>query len=115
MYNITRSRQYIENNDARLETPIQIKYFMFERFYLKRVIETEVIHEIDLELHTNKKSRELNQKKFKASKTFINNFKRENRISLKRFKKNNTQTRTNMKLCSLNCMYTIIGSLSACT
>ncbi|CAF3842415.1 unnamed protein product [Rotaria sp. Silwood1] len=49
MYYITRFRQYIENNDTRLEKLNQIKEFMINEFYLKRTVEKESVHDADLE------------------------------------------------------------------
>jgi len=104
MYYITRFRQYIENNGTRSEKLKQIKDFMFNEFYLKRTIEKESIHDADLELYAVQKARELNWDTFKASKSFINTFKRENRISSRRVNKIITRSKPNRKVCSLNGM-----------
>ena len=104
MYYITRFRQYIENNGTRLEKLKQIKEFMFNQFYLKRTIEKETIHDDDLELYAIQKARELNWDTFTASKSFINDFKRENGISSRRYNKIITRTKSNRKICSLNGM-----------
>ncbi|CAF2914143.1 unnamed protein product [Rotaria sp. Silwood2] len=95
---ITRFRQYIENDGKRSEKLKQIKEFMFNEFYLKRTMEKEAIHDADLELYAIQKARELNWDTFKASKSFINTFKRENRISSRRYNKIVTRTKPNSKL-----------------
>jgi len=101
---ITKFREYIENDGTRLEKLKQIKAFMFDEFYLKRTIEKEALHDTDLELYAIQKARELNWDTFKASKSFINTFKRENEISSRRYNKIITRTKSNKKLCSLNGM-----------
>ena len=103
MYYITRFRQYIENNDTRLEKLKQIKEFMFNQFYVRRTIKKEAIHD-DLELYAIQKARGLNWHTFTASKSFINDFKRENGISSRRYNKIITRTKSNRKICSLNVM-----------
>src|SRR5579862_1653342 len=102
MHYITRFRQYIENNGTRLEKLKQIKEFMFNQFYLKRTIEKEAIHDDDLELYAIQKAKELNWDTFKASKSFINTFKREHRISSRRVNKIITRIISNRNVCSLN-------------
>jgi len=104
MHYIPRFRQYIENNGTRLEKLKQIKEFMFNEFYVKRTIEKEAVHDADLELFAIQKARELDWDTFKASKSFINNFKRENRISSRRCNKIITRTKPNKKTCSLDGM-----------
>ena len=104
MYYITRFRQYIENNGTRLEKLKQIKKFMFNQFYLKRTIEKEAIHDDDLELYAIQKARELNWDTFTVSKSFINDLKRENGMSSRRYNKIITRTKSNRKICSLNGM-----------
>jgi hypothetical protein len=84
---ILRFRKYIENTGIQLEKLKQIKDFMFNEFYLKRTIEKEVVHDDDLELYAIQKARELNWDTFKASKSFINTFKKENGISSRRYNK----------------------------
>ena len=84
---ITRFREYIENNGTRYEKLKQIKEFMFNQFYLKRAIEKETVHDTDLELFAIQKARELNWDNFKASELFIMRFKREHRISSRRYNK----------------------------
>lgn len=102
MHYIPRFRQYIENNGTRLEKLKQIKEFMFNEFYVKRTIEKEAVHDADLELFAIQKARELDWDTFKASKSFINNFKMENRISSRRCNKIITRTKPNKKTCSLD-------------
>lgn len=102
MYYITRFRQYIENNGTRLEKLKQIKEFMFNEFYVKRSIEKEAIHDADLELYAIQKARELNWDTFKASKSFINTFKREHGISSRRYNKIITRTASRRNVCSLD-------------
>ncbi|CAF1397795.1 unnamed protein product [Rotaria sp. Silwood1] len=99
---ITRFREYIENDGTRLEKLKQIKEFMFNEFYFKRTIEKEAIRDADLERYAIQKARELNWDEFKASKSFINTFKRENRISSRRYNKIVTRTKSNRNICSLN-------------
>ena len=99
---ITRFREYIANNGTKYEKLKQIKEFMLNEFYLKRAIEKEAVHDADLELYAIQKARELNWDEFKASKSFINTFKRENRISSRRVNKIITRTKSNRKVCSLN-------------
>jgi hypothetical protein len=109
---IPRFRKYIENNGTRLEKLKQIKEFILSEFYLKRAIEKEAVHDADLELYAIQKARELNWDSFKASKSFINTFKKENRISSRRYNKIITRSKPNRKLCSLNGMSTFIWSLN---
>jgi hypothetical protein len=104
MHYIPRFRQYIENNGTRLEKLKQIKEFMFNEFYVKRIIEKEAVHDTDLELFAVQKARELDWNTFKASKSFINDFKTENRISSRRYNKIITRTKPNKKTCSLDGM-----------
>lgn len=77
---------------------------MFNQFYLKRTIEKEAFHDDDLELYAIQKAKELNWDTFKASKSFINDFKRENGISSRRYNKIITRTKSSRKICSLNGM-----------
>ena len=104
MHYIPRFRQYIEKNDTRLEKLKQVKEFMFNEFYVKRTIEKEAVHDADLELFAIQKARELDWHTFKASESFINNFKRENRISSRRWNKIITRTKPNKKTCNLDGM-----------
>ncbi|CAF3703768.1 unnamed protein product [Rotaria sp. Silwood1] len=99
---ITRFREYIENDGTRLEKLKQIKEFMFNEFYFNKTIEKEAVHDADLERYAIQKARELNWDEFKASKSFINTFKRENRISSRRYNKIVTRTKSNRNICSLN-------------
>ncbi|CAF0984200.1 unnamed protein product [Rotaria sp. Silwood1] len=99
---ITRFREYIENNGTRIEKLKQIKEFMLNEFYLQRTIEKAAVHDTDLELYAIQKARELNWDTFKASKQFLNTFKKENRISSRRYDKIITRTISNSKICSLD-------------
>ena len=82
---ITMFGENIENNRTRLGKLEEIKEFMFNEFYLKRTIEKGAVHDDDLELYAIQKAKELNWDTFKANKSFINTFKRENGISSKRY------------------------------
>ncbi len=104
MHYIPRFRQYIENNGTRLEKLKQVKEFMFNEFYMKRTIENEAVHNADLELFAIQKARELDWNTFKASKSFINTFKKENRISSRGYNKIIIRTKPNKKNCSLGGM-----------
>ncbi|CAF1381689.1 unnamed protein product [Rotaria sordida] len=76
----------------------KVKYM----YYIARAIEKEAIHDDDLELYAIQKARELDWDTFKASKSFINDFKRENGISSRRYNKIITRTKSNRKICSLH-------------
>ena len=88
---------------------------MFNEFYMKRTIEKEAVHDADLELCAIQKARESDWDTFKANKAFIDTFKKEHRISSRRCNKIIIQTKSNKNICSLNGMYTFIGSLSTCS
>jgi hypothetical protein len=102
---ISKFRKYIENIVSKLEKLKQIKEFIFNEFYLKRTIEKEAVHDDDLEIYAIQKARELDWDTFKASKCFINTFKRENGISSRRYNKLITRNKSNRKVCSLNGNY----------
>ena len=104
MHYIPRFRKYIENNGTRFEKLKQIKEFMFNEFYTKRTVEKEAVHDADLELFAVQKARELDWDTFKASKSFINTFKKEHRISSRRYNKIITRAKPNRKICSLDGM-----------
>ena len=87
MYYITRFREYIQTNGTRLEKLKKINEFMWDEFDAKRAIEKEAIHDSDLELFAIQKARELDWDDFKASNYFIKMFKKEHRISLRRYNK----------------------------
>ncbi|CAF2897702.1 unnamed protein product [Rotaria sp. Silwood2] len=108
---IKRFREYIENNGRRLEKVKEIKEFMFNEFYLKRTIEKEAVHDDDLELYAIQKARELNWDTFKASKSFINTIKKENKISSRRYNKIITRTKANRNIGSLNGNQTFLFEL----
>ncbi|CAF4695556.1 unnamed protein product, partial [Rotaria sp. Silwood2] len=92
---------YIEKNGTRLEKVNNIKEFMWNELYVKRAIEKEAIHDSDLELFAIQKARELNWDNFKARNTFIKNFKKEHRISSRRYTKVITRVSSTRKICSL--------------
>ena len=54
---------------------------MLHEFYRKRPVEKETVHDADLGLYALQKARELNWNIFKASKSFIQAFKKESKIS----------------------------------
>ncbi|CAF5027126.1 unnamed protein product [Rotaria sp. Silwood1] len=56
----------------------------FRKIKSMKTIEKEAVHDDDLELYAIQKARELNWDTFKASKSFINTFKKENGISSRR-------------------------------
>jgi hypothetical protein len=70
---------------------------MFEQFYQKRTIEKQAVHGDDLQLYAIQKARELNWDTFQASKSFINTFKRQNRVSSRRVNKIITRTTSHRK------------------
>ncbi|CAF2880172.1 unnamed protein product [Rotaria sp. Silwood2] len=104
MKDITRFRQYIEQNGTRSEKLKKIKEFMFNEFYIKRAIEKEVVHDTDLQLFALQKAKQLGWDSFKASATFIKSFKKNNRISSRRYTKLITRSASNRKVCSMNGM-----------
>ena len=79
----------------------KIKDFMWNEFYVKRTIEKEAVHDNDLELFAIQKARELGWDNFKASESFITIFKREHRISSRRYNKLVTRISSRRKTCSL--------------
>jgi hypothetical protein len=74
---------------------------MWNEFYVKRTIEKQAIHDSDLELSAIQKARELGWDNFKASESFITIFKREHRISSRRYNKLVTRISPRRKTCSL--------------
>jgi len=98
---IKRFREYIKANGTKSEKLKKIKEFMWNEFYMKRTIEKEAIHESDLELFAIQKARELGWDNFKASESFITRFKREYRISSRRYNKLVTWISLRRKSCSL--------------
>ena len=68
---------------------------------IKEEIEKEAVHDADQELYAIQKARELTWSSFKASKSFIETFKKENRISSRKYNKLITQTTSSKKVCSL--------------
>ena len=98
---ITRFREYIKKNGTRLEKLEKIKQFMWDEFYVKRAIEKEAVHDTDLQRFAIQKAREMNWEEFKASETFVLEFKKEHQISSRRYNKLITRVSTNRKVCSL--------------
>jgi hypothetical protein len=104
MYYITRFREYIKTNGTKLQKLKQIKEFMWDEFYMKRAIEKEAVHDSDLELFAIQKAKELDWDNFKASPSFIAVFKKEYRISSRRFNKLITRISSTRKICTLKGM-----------
>ena len=77
---------------------------MWNEFYVKRAIEKEAIHDSDLELFAIQKARELDWDHFKASDSFIKLFKKEHRISSRRYKKLITRVSSTRSICTLKGM-----------
>ena len=102
---IKRCREYISRNGPNLEKLNKIKDFMLNEFYIKRAIEKEVVHDIDLKLFAIQKARDLSWDTFMASESFINTFKKENRISSRRYNKLITRETSKRKMCTLNGMH----------
>ena len=103
---ISRFRQYIERNGTMFEKLEKIKEFMLNEFYIKRTIEKEAVHDTDLQLFALQKAKELGWDNFKAGATFIKSFKKNNRISSRRYNKLVTRDTSNRKACSLQGIYT---------
>ena len=102
---IKRFREYISRNGSNLEKLNKIKDFMLNEFYAKRDIEKEAVHDIDLKLFATQKVRDLGWDTFMASESFINTFKKENRISSRRYNKLITRETSKRKMCTLNRMH----------
>jgi len=77
---------------------------MWNEFYVKRAIEKESVHDSDLELYAIQKARELDWDNFKASDSFIKSFKKEHRISSRRYNKLITRVSSTRKICTLKGM-----------
>ena len=77
---------------------------MLHEFYIKKQVEKEIAHGADLELYAIQKARELNWDAFKASKSFIQAFKKEKKISSRRYNKLIIRTTSFRKVCSLKDM-----------
>ncbi|CAF3971662.1 unnamed protein product [Rotaria sp. Silwood1] len=75
---------------------------MLNEFYIKRAIEKEALHDIDLQLFAIQKARDLGWDTFKASESFITRFKKENRISSRKYNKLLTRDTSKGKICILN-------------
>ena len=104
MYYIKRFRQYVQKNGTRSEKLKKIKEFMWNEFYVKRAIEKEAVYDNDLELYAIQKARELNWDNFKAGDSFIKLFKKEHRISSRRYNKLITRASSNRRICTLKGM-----------
>ncbi|CAF3197530.1 unnamed protein product [Rotaria sp. Silwood2] len=74
---------------------------MLDEFYKKRAIKKEAVHGIDSEIYAIQKARKLNWDTCKASQSFIKTFKKENRISSRRYNKLITRTSSSRKVSSL--------------
>lgn len=97
---IPRFRAYIERNGTRIEKLRQIKEFMLNEFYIKRQIEKEAVHDRDLQLFSIQKARELDWETFKGSISFVKSFKKENRISSRKYTNLITRTSSKKKPCT---------------
>ena len=98
---ITRFREYIKRSGTGLEKLQEVKQFMWDEFYVKRVIEKEAVYDTDLQCFAIQKAREMNWEEFKASETFVLAFKEEYQISSRRYNKLITRVSTNGKVCRL--------------
>ncbi|CAF2488480.1 unnamed protein product [Rotaria sp. Silwood2] len=98
---ITRFREYIRKNGTRFEKLEKLKQFMWDEFYVKRVIEKEAVHYTDLELFAIQKAREFNWDNFIVSESFLTRFKKANRISSRRYNKMITRASSIRKVCNL--------------
>jgi hypothetical protein len=74
---------------------------MWDEFYTKRAVEKEAVHDADLEHFAIQKARELNWNTFKANESFLTTFKKEHRISSRRYNKLITRTSSTRKVCIL--------------
>ena len=101
MQYIKRFTDYIEKHGTRRDKLNKIKEFMLNEFYLKRAVEKEAVHDTDLQLFAIQKANDLGWDVFSASESFITRFKKENRISSRRYNKLVTRATTNKKTCSL--------------
>ncbi len=66
-----------------------------------QAIEKEAVHDSDLELFAIQKARELDWDDFKASQSFIKLFKKEHRISSRRYNKLITRVSSTRNICTL--------------
>ena len=80
-YYISRFRENIQKDGIKLEKLEKIKEFMLHEFYITRQVAKETVHNADLELYAIQKARELNWDTFRTSKSFIQAFKKEKKIS----------------------------------
>jgi hypothetical protein len=100
MLYIQRFRKYIDQNGTRVDKLNKIKEFMLNEFHLKRTIEKEAVHDADLQLFAVQKARELEWDRFVASESFITTFKKQNRISSRRYNKLVSRSTNTRKACS---------------
>ena len=98
---ITRFLEYIKRNGTSLEKLQKVKQFMWDEFYVKRAIEKEAVHDTNLQCFAIQKAREMSWEEFKASETFVLAFKKEYKISSRKYNKLLTRVSTNGKVCSL--------------
>lgn len=98
---IRRFRKYIAQNGTRSEKLNKIKEYMLNEFRTKRNIEREAVHDADLQLFAMRKANDLEWKDFSASESFITSFKKENRISSRRYNKLVSRITSSRKPCSL--------------
>jgi hypothetical protein len=100
MLYIQRFRKYIDQNGTRVDKLNKIKEFMLNEFHLKRTIEKEAVHDADLQLFAVQKARELEWDRFVASESFVTTFKKQNRISSRRYNKLVSRSTNTRKACS---------------
>ena len=74
---------------------------MLDEFYVNRAMEKEAVDDTDLQLFALQKAKELAWDNFIAGATFIKSFKKNNRISSRRYNKLVTRDTSNRKACSL--------------
>ena len=74
---------------------------MLDDFYVKRAMEKEAVDDTDLQLFALQKAKELARNIFIAGATFIKSFKKNNRISSRRYNKLVARDTSNRKACSL--------------
>jgi len=77
---------------------------MWNEFYVKRAVGKKAIHDGDLEIFAIQKARELDRDNFKASTSFIIVFKKEHRISSRRYNKLITRVSSARSICTLKAM-----------
>ena len=75
---------------------------MTNEFDITRAIEKEAVHDDGSEPYAIQKAKELNWDTFKASKAFINMFRKENRISSRRYNKLSNRLKSDRRVFTLN-------------